>query len=126
MDNGRMSGFAPQTQGIRPVEVRSAVQGAAQAIRDAIITGILKPGQRLVGRSLSASLGVGLPTVREALKELAHQGLVQKNPRRRTFVSILTEDDYMMLAEVRYALEALAIEKAAPRLTPEAESELRT
>jgi len=62
--------------------VASAPQVAAQAIRDAIITAKFKAGERLVEGKLAEDLGIGQPTLREALKELEYEGLVRKIPQR--------------------------------------------
>ena len=58
--------------GIEAVQVQSLAEAAAQTVRDAIVTGKLKPGERLVEQRLAAQLSIGQPTLREALKELEH------------------------------------------------------
>ena len=115
----------PGTNRIKRIKIVSAVEAAAQAIRDAIIEGELNPGERLVERHICASLGLGYPTLRQALMELEHQGLIRKIPRRGSYVSEYTADDYKKMSQVRIVLEALALERAAPKLTTEVESELR-
>ncbi|NWG14837.1 MAG: GntR family transcriptional regulator [Acidobacteria bacterium] len=107
-----------------PLRVRSLAQGAAQSLRHAIISGQLKPGERLIELKLAASLGIGQPTLREALKELEHQGFVRKVPNRGTYVTSLTRDDLSKIHEVRLTLEALAFEKAARNMTSQAAREL--
>lgn len=89
--------------------------------------GELKPGERLVEHKLAGALGIGQPTLREALKELELQGFVRKTPKKGTHVTKLTKDDFRRILEVRMALEAVAIERAATRLTKEslAQMELR-
>jgi len=79
--------------------------------------GDLKPGERLVEHKLAKALGIGQPTLREALKELEHQGFVRKTPKRGTHVTVLTREDFRKVLEVRMALEVVAIERAAVRLT---------
>jgi DNA-binding GntR family transcriptional regulator len=106
------------------ITVLRAPEAAAQAIRDAIITGRLKPGQRLIEKRLAADMGIGQPTLREAFKELEFQGFVRKNPQRGTYVNQLGKDDYRMILEVRIALEVVAVERATRNMTAEAESEL--
>lgn len=108
----------------RRITVQSTPEAAAQAIRDAIITGELKGGDRIVEQKWAARLGIGQPTLREALKELEYQGLLTKLPQRGTYVSQLSPDDYRRILEVRIPLEALAIGRAAARITPEVEEEL--
>jgi DNA-binding GntR family transcriptional regulator len=118
-------GGLPSTTSIKRITVQTAVDAAAGVIRDAIINGELSPGERLNERQISASLGLGHPTLRQALMELEHQGLVRKVPRRGSYVAEYTTDDYRKMSEVRIMLEDFALEKVAPRLTAQMESELR-
>src|SRR5439155_13485719 len=111
-------------QGLRRLRSRSIPEEAAQLLRDAIIAGQLKPGERLVEQKLAASLGIGQPTLREALKELEFQGFVRKSPKKGTYVTELTPEDFRQIQEVRMALEEVAIEKAARSMTDEAVREL--
>jgi len=97
---------------------------AAQALRNGIIAGDIKPGERLIEQKLAARLGIGQPTLREALKELEHQGFVRKVPQRGTYVTKLSKDDFRKIQEVRVTLEIPAIEKATCNMTAEAEKEL--
>jgi DNA-binding GntR family transcriptional regulator len=106
------------------IAVLSAPKAAAQALREAIITGELKGGDRILEQKWAARLGIGQPTLREGLKELEHQGLLIKYPQRGTYVTQLSPTDYRGILEVRIPLEAIAISRAAVRLTPEAEREL--
>lgn len=106
--------------------IQTAPQAAAQAIRESIISGELRGGDRIVEQKWSARLGIGQPTLREALHELEHQGLLYKLPQRGTYVAQLRAEDYQLIQEVRIPLEAIAMGKAAENLTPEAEQELTT
>jgi len=109
---------------IGPLALQSAPQAAAQALREAIISGELKGGDRILEQKWSGILGIGQPTLREALRELEHQGLLRKTPQRGTYVAELSPDDYRQILEVRIPLEAMAMARAAERLTPEVEKEL--
>jgi DNA-binding GntR family transcriptional regulator len=109
---------------VRPVKVQSAPQAAAEAIREAITIGTLKSGQRLIEHKLAASLGIGQPTLREALKELEYQGFVHKIPQKGTYIMTFDKKDCRELLEVRICLELLAIKRAAPRLTPDIKKDL--
>jgi len=106
--------------------IQSAPQAAAQAIREAIISGTLRGGDRIVELKWATLLGIGQPTLREALQELEHQGLVRKFQQRGTYVTQLSPEDYRLIQEVHIPLEAIAVGKAAENLTPEAEKELTT
>ncbi len=109
---------------VKRIKIQSAPQAAAEAIREAITVGALKPGQRLIEQKLAASLGIGQPTLREALKELEHQGFVRKIPQRGTYITTFDKKDCRELLEVRMRLELLAIERAARKMTPEVQEEL--
>jgi len=109
---------------LRRISVLSAPQAAAEALRSAIIVGHIKPGERLLEQKLAARLGIGQPTLREALKELEHQGFVRKVPQRGTYVTKLSKDDFRDIQEVRMALEILAIDKATRNVTSEVGEEL--
>lgn len=107
-----------------PLVLQTAPQAAAAALRDAIISGELKGGDRILEQKWSARLGIGQPTLREAMRELEHQGLLRKLPQRGTYVAELSPDDYRQILEVRIPLEAMAIGRAAERLTPELADDL--
>ena len=106
------------------LRIQTAPEAAAQALREAIISGELRGGDRIVEQKWAGRLGIGQPTLREALNELVHQGLLRKLQQRGTYVAQLSPEDYRLIQEVRIPLEAIAIGKAAENLTPEAEQEL--
>ena len=109
---------------IGALPIQTAPQAAAQALREAIISGELKGGDRVLEQNWSLRLGIGQPTLREALRELEHQGLLRKQPQRGTYVAQLSPQDYQRILEVRIPLEAIAVGKATARLTAESEEEL--
>jgi DNA-binding GntR family transcriptional regulator len=104
--------------------VYSAPQTAARVLRDAILKGRLQPGDRLVEQKLAGRLGIGQPTLREALKELEHQGFVRKVPHKGTYVTNLSKGDYRKILDVRIILEAFAVRLAAMNLDHTTESDL--
>jgi DNA-binding GntR family transcriptional regulator len=106
------------------LRLQTTPQLAAQALRTAIISGELKPGDRILEQKWSSRLGIGQPTLREAMFELEHQGLLRKQPQRGTYVTQLSSEDYQQIQEVRIPLEAIAIGRAAERLTVEHERTL--
>lgn len=106
--------------------MHSAAEAAAQMLRKAIISGALKPGARLVELKLATTMGIGQPTLREALRELEYEGFVRKIPQRGTYVIKLEKDDYHKILVVRLTLEGLAVELAARNINPDAESEIAT
>src|SRR5437867_4492918 len=113
-----------QNDSLNQIKYRSLAQGAVEALRDAIITGKLSPGTRLVEQKLATQLGIGQPTLREALKELEYQGFVRKLGKRGTYVTRLGPEDFRKILEVRLTLEVKAVELAARRVTPEALDEI--
>jgi len=80
------------------------------ALRQAIMDFQLKPGQRLVERELIEQLGVSRTTIREALRELASEGLVTVVPQRGAMVSAPSLEEAIDLYEVRAALESLVVQ----------------
>jgi GntR family transcriptional regulator, gluconate operon transcriptional repressor len=82
---------------------------ALTAIRDNILNGTLRPGQQLVQAEIAAQMKVSRAPVREALRHLEEEGLVESVPYRGTFVSRVTRRDILELYSLRGALEALAV-----------------
>lgn len=85
-------------------------------LRDRIIEGALPPGARLAERQLCDSLGVSRTPLREALKVLAAEGIVELLPNRGARVARLDESDIENMFEVMGALEALAGRLACRRI----------
>ncbi len=102
----------------------SLPETVAGKIRDAILTDRLRPGQRLVEHKVAGHFAIGQPTLREALRELEAQGFVRRSPKRGTYVTELTAEEYRHSHDVRMALESLAMERAAPNVTSEVLREL--
>lgn len=86
-------------------------------LRQAILKGELKPGERLMEIALADRLGVSRTPIREALRKLELEGLVVMIPRRGAQVADITEKDLNDVLEVRIALENLAILKACKCMT---------
>lgn len=80
----------------------------AKVLREAITSGRFGPGQRLVEKELCELLGVSRPSVREALRELESEGLIEIIPNRGPLVKRLTPEDAASVYQVRAALEAMA------------------
>ncbi|HWB85829.1 MAG TPA: GntR family transcriptional regulator [Bryobacteraceae bacterium] len=84
----------------------------ASVIRGLIISGDLNPGDRIVESRVAKQLGVGQPTVREALVELEHQGLVVRKANQGCVVTTLTRAEIEQILRIRAELEVLAVELA--------------
>lgn len=88
-------------------------------IRQAILRGELKPGERLMEIALANQLGVSRTPVREAIRMLELEGLVIMVPRKGAQVAQITEQDLNDVLEVRLGLEELAVRIACERMTQE-------
>lgn len=88
-------------------------------LRKAILTGELKPGERLMEIHLANRLGVSRTPIREAIRKLELEGLVTMIPRRGAEVAQITEKSLKDVLEVRRALDALCAELACERITDE-------
>ena len=87
-----------------------------QTLRNAIITGELQPGERLMETQLAEKLGVSRTPIREAIRKLELEGLVIMVPRKGAQVAQFTEKDIQDVLEVRAALESLAAKLACKRM----------
>ena len=94
------------------------------ALRERILNGEIALGERLIEGRLSEELGVSRMPVREALRELAAEGIVTIEPRRGATVTTYTEEQKRELVEVRATLEALNAKLAARRHDPKQIAEL--
>ncbi|MDE7253949.1 MAG: GntR family transcriptional regulator [Acetatifactor sp.] len=88
-------------------------------LRQAILTGELKPGERLMEIHLANRLGVSRTPIREAIRKLELEGLVTMIPRRGAEVAQITEKSMSDVLEVRRAMDALCVELACERITEE-------
>lgn len=88
-------------------------------LRKAILTGQLKPGERLMEVHLANRLGVSRTPIREAIRKLELEGLVIMIPRRGAEVAQITEKSLNDVLEVRRALDVLSVELACERITEE-------
>jgi DNA-binding GntR family transcriptional regulator len=91
---------------------------ASAAIRDRILSGDFPPGYRLVETMLAEQLGLSRGTVRAALSELVHEGLVEQVAYTRWAVPELSAKDAWELYTLRSALEGLAARLVAERISP--------
>ena len=83
-------------------------ENIAERLRSAILSGELEPGSKLIETDLAERFGTSRGPIREAIRELAREGLVTELPRRGTLVSTLTAHDLSEVYAVRQALEAAA------------------
>ncbi len=107
---------------IQPVSKRDQV---VASFKEAILSGLIQPGEAIVESKVAQQLGAGIPLVREALIELEHQGYVQKVPYKGTTVTKLAQRDVEKIFRLRVELESLAIEWARENVTPADIEDLR-
>jgi DNA-binding GntR family transcriptional regulator len=105
-------GSAPTRRGTAHVYVR-------ETLRQDILNGTLPGGMRLAQTDIAQQLGVSTTPVREALRDLASEGLVIIDPHRGGFVMELTSDDVFEIYEIRYQLEPVALKYALPFINEE-------
>jgi DNA-binding GntR family transcriptional regulator len=91
----------------------------AQKLREAIMSGTLKPGQRLVERELCEMMGVSRPSIREALRLLEADGLVNTVPHRGPVVSTISLEEAKQLYDARAVLEGFAGRECARLCDPD-------
>jgi DNA-binding GntR family transcriptional regulator len=107
-------------------QASSLADRAYLAIRDLIVSLKLAPGALIDERRLVESLGIGRTPVREALRRLAQEQLIEVFPRRGMFVTGVDVRDLARISEVRAALEPEAARLAAERASEDDCDELAT
>ncbi|GII75990.1 GntR family transcriptional regulator [Sphaerisporangium rufum] len=103
----------------------SFTQRTLRAVRDLILSGHFRPGDRVNEAELAEALGVSRGPLREALQQLTSEGLVHRIPHRGTFIPEFGATETVELYELREAIEVMAARLAAERATPEDLAELR-
>jgi len=88
-------------------------------LKNAIISGELKPGERLMEIAIADQLGVSRTPVREAIRKLEKEKFIEMVPRKGAYVASTSLKDMLDVLEVRKLLEGLATELAAERMTDE-------
>jgi DNA-binding GntR family transcriptional regulator len=109
----------PRPQASQPQAGRPARAHALGTLREAILSGDLAPGQRLIEEEFAADLSVTRASLRAALMELTAEGLVERVPNKGARVRVVTADEAVAITECRMALEALCAAKAAQHVTDE-------
>ena len=94
-------------------------------LRSQILTGVYKPGDSLIELRLSEELGVSRTPIREAIRQLELEGLVQAIPNKGAVVKGITEQDVEDIFTIRMRIEGLATRWAAEKITEEEIKELK-
>jgi DNA-binding GntR family transcriptional regulator len=94
--------------GLVELDRTSLRERAMSVLRGAVTSGEIQPGTRLVETELSAAMGISRGTLREALRQLEYEGLLEVGERGRLTVRTLTRTEVLDMFAVRAALEGLA------------------
>ena len=86
-------------------------------LREKILKGVYKPGERLMEIHLADQLGVSRTPIREAIRMLELEGLVKMVPRKGAQVAKISKEDLQDVLEVRKALDTLSVKLACERIT---------
>jgi DNA-binding GntR family transcriptional regulator len=115
MDTGSLPAVSQPAAGFGTTQ-----QHAVEALRQAIVSRDLRPGQRVIQEDLAERLGVSVAPVREALRVLEQEGQLTYRPRRGYFVTELRIEDLEEIYSLRKVLEESAARHAVPELDGEA------
>lgn len=96
----------------------SLVEVAADHLRRMILGGTLLPGERIIENRLTVELGISRPPMREALRLLEREGLVEQIPRKGARVQTLTLHDVYEIFTLRTELERMAVDLGVPVRNP--------
>ena len=118
MSSGETTESASATSG--PLYARIAAN-----LREEILNGVLRPGQRLQEQVVAERYGVSRVPVRDALRRLEVEGLIEMEPNRGAFVGCVTAEEAIEMLRVRLVLEEMLGRDAARSRTEEQVEELR-
>jgi len=111
----KMAKTRPELLQVSPVKRAKLADLAYKSIRELIVSGRVKMGDRLIETQLSESLQISRAPIREALQRLESEGLVDGSPHQGAFVTILTARDVADLYNVRLGLETVALRQFMAR-----------
>ena len=117
-DNGVLQRIEQRPQTLRLI--------ALDRVRDAIVEGRIAPGERLVERQLSEWLGVSRSVIREVIRNLESEGLVETNGTSGPRLAMITTDQVEQVYEIRTQLESSAAAACARRATLDTVEALQT
>jgi DNA-binding GntR family transcriptional regulator len=111
-------------QSVAKVSSRTRLSETTEAIRRLVLDGVVPTGGRLKDQELSLALGVSRATVREAVRQLVHEGILVHEPYKGLRVASLDDQSYLDLSEVRAALEVLGAQRVGAKLSSEIDAQL--
>ena len=109
---------------LAPLARKNLSEQIIDAIRNAIVEGRFRPGDKIPEAELAEQLGVSRTPVREAFKLLEQQGLIEIRSKHGTYVASMNRAEAEDGLHVRAALEVLAVRQALERLSPQEWDEL--
>lgn len=110
---------------VPPLPFKTLREIVADSLRQAILDGSIRPGQKIMDVEIAAQMGVSRSPVREALRLLEKEGIVRSTPNRGVSVVQLAHDDVIQLYGIRAVLEGLAAEWACRNIDQTQMEELR-
>ncbi len=107
----------------RPLTLRERI---VDFIKDAVVTGRLKPGERVPEQEIAESFGISRTPIREAFRQLESEGFITVTPRKGAVVSPITDKDVSEFYAIKSLLEGFAARTACLTLTPKEIKRLET
>ena len=117
--------MTPGQSQLQPLDILNLRDHIEQQVRNAILNGLFKPGDRLVETTIADQLSVSRAPVREALSALEREGIVASIPRRGYFVIDFTDKDIEEIYSLRLLLEIGALQQAISRITGQDMAEMQ-
>ena len=100
------------------VDFQTKTERAADALRAAIANGEIRPGNRIQAEAFGESIGLSATPIREAIRLLEAEGIIEIVPHRGAYVTTVSRQDFIEVYRMRGALESLAIQIVVERSTP--------
>lgn len=98
----------------KPITLRERI---VDFIKDSVVTGRLKPGERVPEQEIAESFGISRTPIREAFRQLESEGFITVTPRKGAVVSPITDKDVSEFYSIKSLLEGYAAKTACPKLT---------
>ncbi|MFQ5736392.1 MAG: GntR family transcriptional regulator [Thermodesulfobacteriota bacterium] len=99
----------------KPLTLRERI---VDFIKDSVVTGRLKPGERVPEQEIAENLGISRTPIREAFRQLESEGFISVTPRKGAVVSPITDKDVSEFYTIKSLLEGFAAKTACEKLTP--------
>ncbi|WP_454617674.1 GntR family transcriptional regulator [Bradyrhizobium cenepequi] len=115
---GRKQSESPQLGSLDSDSEESVERQVYRLIKEALMAGLLAPGSAITGRSIANGLGISPTPVRDALKRLEADGVIEGRNKSAYFVKELSREQYIDILNVRTEIECYAVGLAAKVATP--------